>query len=325
MHLSAAYHHQHNFVQNLSLAQRERLAFIDFNLQFFGKISRGDLISRFKTGLAASTRDFAAYREIAQANLSLDHSTKQYWRTSHFEPIFQFSAEAILQSVSKGFSDGITASIQPSAHCFEAVQLIHPNIHIIAALMRAIHNQVACNVRYVSISSGETKRTIIPHAIINNGHRWHVRAFDEKSGMFRDFVCTRFTQVLTTNIAAAPAQHPSRDEQFNRLVTLVLMVHPGIANPRAIEMDYDMSSSFTRSAKTVGVNKIGNTPLKNSGGEKIMQVRAALAAYILRYWQVDCSFEHRILNQGCQLALKNHEVLDSIENPQLAPGFTPKK
>jgi hypothetical protein len=302
MHLSAAYQHQNEFVENLSLAQRERLAFIDFNLQFFGRISRSDLINRFKTGLAASTRDFAAYREIAQANLKLDHSTKQYLRTGHFEPIFRFSAEAILQSVSKGFSDGITAAIQPSAQCFEAVQLIHPNIHIIAALMRSIHNQVACQVNYVSISSGESTRIIVPHAIINNGHRWHVRAFDQKSKAFRDFVCTRFTKVSTADIPAVNEQRASYDEQFNRLVTLVLMVHPGIQKAQAIEMDYAMQS-----------------------GEKLMQVRAALASYILRHWQVDCSFEHRILNQGCQLALKNHEVLDSIENPQLAPGFTAKK
>jgi hypothetical protein len=302
MHLSAAYQHQTEFVESLSLAQRERLAFIDFNLQFFGKISRSDLINRFKTGLAASTRDFAAYREIAQANLTLDHSTKQYWRTYHFEPIFQFSTEAILQSVSKGFSDGITAAIQPSAQCFEAVQLIHPNIHIIAALMRSIHRQEACQVSYVSISSGESSRVIVPHAIINNGHRWHVRAFDEKSSTFRDFVCTRFTQVNTTPNQATVNQRAKCDEQFNKPVTLVLMVHPGITQPQAIEMDYAMQN-----------------------GEKIMQVRAALAAYVLRHWQVDCSFKHRILNQGCQLALKNHEVLDSIDNPQLAPGFTAKK
>jgi hypothetical protein len=267
-------------------------------LQFFGKISRSDLINRFKTGLAASTRDFAAYREIAENNLSLDHSTKQYWRTQSFEPLFNFSPDAILQSVSKGFSDGITALTQPSQHCFDAVQLIHPNIHIIAALMRGIHNQVACKVRYVSISSGESERVIIPHAIVNNGHRWHVRAFDEKSSSFRDFVCTRFTQVTTTKQVAKTNQTASNDDQFNRMVSLVLMVHPDISHPQAIEMDYAMQQ-----------------------GEKIMQVRAALAAYVLRQWQVDCSFEHRILNQGCQLALKNHEVLGNIENPQLAPGY----
>ncbi|MFW8592229.1 WYL domain-containing protein [Glaciecola sp. 2405UD65-10] len=297
MKISPAFQKSSDLIEGLSLAQRERLAFIDFNLQFFGKVSRSDLISRFKTGLAASTRDFAAYREIAQNNLALDHSTKQYLRKHNFEPLFQFSADAILQSVSKGFSDGITATEQPSEHCFDAIQLIHPNVHIIAALMRGIHNKVKCTVKYVSISSGESQRIIVPHAIINNGHRWHVRAFDEKSASFRDFVCTRFTQVSAGEEKAERNQLSIADEQFNRLVSLVLMVHPDIKHRQAIEMDFDMQN-----------------------GEKIMQVRAALAAYVLRQWQVDCSFEHRILNQGCQLALKNHEVLASIENPQLAPG-----
>lgn len=301
MQLSENYAQSKDFLENLPLAQRERLAFIDFNLQFFGKIARNDLINRFKTGLAASTRDFAAYREVAINNLKLDHSTKQYWRTSTFKPLFEFSPDAILQSVSKGFSDGITAKTQPSTHCFEAMQLIHPNTHVIAALMRAIHNQVSCEVKYVSISSGENTRIIVPHAIINNGHRWHVRAFDEKSAEFRDFVCTRFTQVLTTTSPAKTKQTAKYDEQFNKLVTLVLMVHPDITHSQAIEMDYAMQN-----------------------GERIMQVRAALAAYILRHWQVDCSLEHRILNQGCQLALRNHEVLFTIENPQLAPGYAPR-
>ncbi len=302
MIVSPAYSQHQQSIEALPLAQRERLAFIDFNLQFFGKLSRSDLISRFKTGLAASTRDFASYKDIAPNNTSLDHSTKQYLRNPHFEPLFQFSADAILQSVSKGFSDGITASVQPSQHCFDAVVLIHPNVHIIAALMRGIHNQVACKVKYVSLSSGEGERVIVPHAIINNGHRWHVRAFDVKSSSFRDFVCTRFTMVDTTTQLALSNQKAVNDDQFNRLVSLVLMVHPNIAHKQAVEMDYAMQN-----------------------GEKIMQVRAALAAYILRHWQVDCSFEHRIVNQGCQLALKNHEVLANIDNPQLAPGFVGRK
>ena len=302
MQISPAYSSSTDVIDSFSLAQRERIAFIDFNLQFFGKIARSDLIKRFKTGLAASTRDFAAYKEIANANLHLDHSTKQYWRTPTFEPLFQFSADSILQSVSKGFSDGITAMTQPSQQCFDAVVLIHPNVHIIAALMRCIHNAMACKVRYVSISSGESERIILPHAIVNNGHRWHVRAFDEKSSSFRDFVCTRFTSVEMTEQTAQTPQTLQFDEQFNKHVSLVLMVHPDIKHPQAIQMDYAMR-----------------------GGEKVMQVRAALAAYVLRQWQVDCSYEHRILNQGCQLALKNHEVLSQIENPQLAPGYTKPK
>lgn len=285
-------------LNELSFSQRERLAFIDFNLQFFGKIARNDLINRFKTGLAASTRDFAFYREFAENNLVLDHSTKQYYRTQTFSPLFTFSADAILQSVSKGFSDGITSDVQPSEHCFEAVQLIHPNLEIIATLMRAIHNQQACIVRYFSISSGESQRRLVPHAMINNGHRWHVRGFDGKSKSFRDFVCTRFTAVDELGDVTESHELVQADKQFNTFVDLILVPHPSITQAKAIEMDYAMED-----------------------GQKTMRVRAALAAYILRQWQVDCSTDARILQQGCQLALQNTQVLEVIENPQLAPGF----
>jgi hypothetical protein len=60
----------------LSHAQTDRLAFIDFSLQFFGHVARTDLIKRFKTGLTASTRDFSTYKELAPHNLILRHQTK---------------------------------------------------------------------------------------------------------------------------------------------------------------------------------------------------------------------------------------------------------
>jgi len=58
-------------IDALPHAQKERLAFIDFSLQYFGHISRTELIARFRTGLAAATRDFAQYRSIAPENLVL--------------------------------------------------------------------------------------------------------------------------------------------------------------------------------------------------------------------------------------------------------------
>lgn len=44
-------------VEDLSLAQRERLAYIDFQLYFFGDIGRPDLIERFGVAPAGATRD----------------------------------------------------------------------------------------------------------------------------------------------------------------------------------------------------------------------------------------------------------------------------
>lgn len=43
-------------LDDLPRAQKERLAFIDFCLNYYDEISRADLIARFQTGLAAATR-----------------------------------------------------------------------------------------------------------------------------------------------------------------------------------------------------------------------------------------------------------------------------
>ena len=45
-------------LEDLSSAQCERLAYIDFRLYFFGEIGRPDLIERFGVAPAGATRDF---------------------------------------------------------------------------------------------------------------------------------------------------------------------------------------------------------------------------------------------------------------------------
>jgi hypothetical protein len=281
----------------LTHAQADRLAFIDFSLQFFGHVARTDLIQRFKTGLAASTRDFSTYKQLAPHNLILRHQTKSYHRTNDFQSIFNHDPQVILTSLSRGFGNGISTGIQPSEQCFDAVRLIHPNVVIIASIMRAIHNKQAIKCGYVSVSSGETERALVPHSIINNGHRWHVRAYDRKNNRFRDFVATRFTFVDELQGPVHVHEASPYDQQWQQIVKIVLVPHPKILQSKAIEMDYNMSD-----------------------GMLSMQLRAAVAAYLLRQWQVDCSATQTEHHQGCQLSLANPEVLQLIENISLAPG-----
>jgi hypothetical protein len=283
----------------LTHAQADRLAFIDFSLQFFGHVARTDLIQRFKTGLAASTRDFSTYKQLAPHNLILRHQTKSYHRTNDFQSVFNHDPQVILTSLSRGFGNGISTGIQPSEQCFDAVRLIHPNVVIIASIMRAIHNKQAIKCGYVSVSSGETERALVPHSIINNGHRWHVRAYDRKSNRFRDFVATRFTFVdeLQGPVHVHVHEASPYDQQWQQIVKIVLVPHPKIMQSKAIEMDYNMRD-----------------------GMLSMQLRAAVAAYVLRQWQVDCSATQTEHHQGCQLSLANPEVLELIENISLAPG-----
>lgn len=300
-------------LDSLTHAQKERLAFIDFSLQYFGQVARADLIQRFKTGLAACTRDLTAYRELAPQNLKLFHHTKNYHRTDTFQPVFDHNPEAILTGLCRGFGDGLSNGVQPSEHCIDATRLVHPKSEVIATLMRAINSQQAISCEYVSLSSGMTKRQIVPHALVNNGHRWHVRGFDRKSQEFRDFVCTRLQNVTEIKkhddstkaaISLKACELRTNDEQWNKIVSIVLKPHPSIKHKLAIELDYDMKK-----------------------GELQLEVRAALLGYLLRQWNVDCSEAAKLTGEEYQLWLSNisqvKKELQGIAELAIAPGFAP--
>lgn len=285
-------------IEELNYAQRERLAYIDFCLEYFGKVSRTELIEKFQTGLASCSRDLAMYRELSPTNAVLAHETKKYIRSSQFKPIFEHDPEAILTALAKGFGDGISSRKQPSSVCFDATRLIHPEPSIISAIMRAIHSEKPIECQYESISSGTSTRTLLPHAIVNNGHRWHVRAFDRKSKNFRDFVCSRFTYIKQLDSTALEHETQSKDQDWNNIIELQIIPNPSLRYSKAIELDYKMDK-----------------------GMLVLEVRSALAGYLLRQWNVDCSTNGELEGSEYQLRLKNANILQGCSSASVAPGF----
>ena len=285
-------------LEKLNYAQRERLAFIDFCLQFAGQIARADLINHFKTGLASCSRDLTLYRELAPNNLELKHEDKQYYRTNEFQPIFNHNPEAVLTSLCRGFGDGLSNGSQPSNHCFDATRLIHPDSEVIATLMRAINSKKAVRCDYVSLSSGEGEREIVPHSIANNGQRWHVRAFDCKSKEFRDFVCTRLQNVSEIHQAVSDNQLAANDMSWNNILSVELSVHPSIKYKKAIELDYNMTEGVLR-----------------------LEVREALLGYLMRQWNVDCTKNASLVGDEYHLWLSYINELENVASMTISPGY----
>jgi hypothetical protein len=285
-------------LEKINYAQRERLAFIDFCLQFVGQIARADLVNHFRTGLASCSRDLTLYKELAPNNLHLRHEDKQYYRTDDFVAVFEHKSEPILASLCRGFGDGLSKGVEPSKHCFDATRLIHPDSNVIGTLMRAINNRRAVSCKYISLSSGESKREIVPHAIANNGQRWHVRAFDKKSKEFRDFVCTRLQNVTEIQKPIATIQSGEYDKAWHNIIDIRLGVHPSINHQKAIELDYSMDSGCLN-----------------------LEVREALLGYLMRQWNVDCSLKSTLVGEQYQLKLDNINELQGIDSLSIAPGY----
>ncbi|MCU7985607.1 WYL domain-containing protein [Shewanella sp. SW24] len=285
-------------VDSLTLAQRERLAHIDFVLMFKGEARRTDLIERFNIAPSVATQDFARYKEIAPQNVLYDEKRKQHLKAASFLSLFDFDVIRTLATLSQGFGDGFLRQGFPTITCESPYRLNRPAIHIVAVISEGIYKVSTLKITYHSLSSGKSVREIVPHTLVDTGLRWHVRAFDRTSNEFRDFVLSR---IESANLHGdEPEEHElqAKDKQWNRIVELELVPHPTINHKEAIERDYQMEQ----------------------GALKI-DIRAALAGYLLRLWNVDCSQGHTLTGPELHLALKNHQALYGVENLVLAPGM----
>ncbi|WP_299021841.1 WYL domain-containing protein [uncultured Photobacterium sp.] len=286
-------------LNSISSAQRDRLTFIDFALYFFGEVTRKDLIDRFAVGHAATTRDLALYKELTPDNLKLDMRSKKYFKQLDFKPMFKLDLKKTLATVSLGYGDGFSGHQGFPINCESPESLTIPKTAIMAMLCEGIYRNKIVEVEYISTSSGKGIRQIAPHSLVDSGNRWHVRSYDRKNQQFIDVVCNR---VITARILEeSPMSHEQvgEDRQWQKYIELELIPHPKMSNQEAIELDYEMQD-----------------------GKKTIEARAALAGYLLRKWEVDCSEDGRLHKcVGYQLALANPQALYQVNNAKLAPGY----
>lgn len=285
-------------LDDIAQAQKERLSHIDFKVCFLGAIGRHDLVSRFGIKEAAATRDIALYRELAPANLRYDTRAKVYQRSETFRSLFDYSSSQVLAALTYGFGDDFVGRHTGFVACEVPAQLNRPSLTTLSVLTRAIHQGKVVRIDYRSLSSGKTTREIVPFVLVDNGLRWHIRGFDRRQSRFTDFVVTRISN--PTIIDSMIDEHEAResDIQWNRIVELEIVPHPSLRHPKTVEADYAMENGM------LNVN-----------------VRAAVAGYVLRRWNVDCSKDHSLKGPEYHLWLKNWQALYGVENLVIAPGY----
>ena len=284
---------------DLTQPQRDRLAFVELRVRFIGEIRRQDLVSRFGIQSAAATRDLAVYKDLAPGNIEYDAKAKSYLIGPHFKPVFEFPPERVLSWLTQGFGDGEPTHIKAWVPSETPARLTQPALATLAYVTRAIHQACPLAIEYHSITSGRTQREIVPFALLDNGLRWHVRAYDRKAQEFRDFVITRIRRAEVLKGKPVGAHESSaQDIQWSRIVELELVPHPDQPRPEITEMDYGMQDGVLR-----------------------LNLRAATAGYILRKWSVDCSPDHSMRGHEFRLWLKDCLAIYGVRNAVLAPGY----
>lgn len=283
---------------DVSQNQRERLAFLELRAFFTGELRRGDIEARFGIKPAAASRDLSLYREVAPDNLDYDQASRCYRPSPSFKPVHEFHSERVLAWLLQGYGDGLDLGLKQAAPCEGPGQLVRPDMEVLGTITRCMCAKRALRVSYLSLSSGSTKREIVPVALADNGMRWHVRSFDRERQRFSDFVLTRIAKPQELEGAAEERELLGADEQWMRMVDMELVPHPFVKWPKAVEADYGMEA---------GILKI--------------KARAALAGYVLRRWSVDSTPNHSLDPASHHLWLQNSQTLYGVVSAALAPGY----
>ena len=291
---------QDNPLSALSAAQRLRLAFIEFRVWFYGEVARKHVLERFEIATAAGTRDLMLYKQLAPNNVSYDQKHYRYLPT--LSPLLQHDADKVLAALTAGVSAADTGRSSETISHAAPKRLNQPTLDTLATVTRAIHAGQVLSLTFLSMKKGPGKRIIVPHSLVDSGLRWHVRAFDRTKGHFRDLVLTRMENVhaLTDCSPPAPQELMAADTQWNRIFTLTLIPHPSRPHPEVIAKDFGMQQ-----------------------GQLKVSVRGAVAGYVMRQWQVDCSPDASMRGQEIRLRLADPATLHGAGSAALAPGYQP--
>lgn len=275
-------------------ATRQRLQYIEIMAYYTGIVTRSDVAKAFGISDPAATKDLKLYNDLAPNNLLYNHSVFGFVPSQGFSPVFaDISPATVLPILAANLAVANgpfgTDSIYglPTATLPLPARL--PSQQVLAQITRAIHGHKKLHVSYRSLSERESQasRILEPHALVDTGLRWHVRAYNEETYDFRDFVLSRFVQA---ECLAEPADSNAQyDDDWVEMVCLKLGPHADLdaAKRESLLLDY-------------GAN-----------GEVIeVNARRALIGYVLQRLSVDTTREHSLNPNAYQLMLLNRDEIE---------------
>ena len=275
-------------------ATRQRLQYIEVMAYYTGVVSRSDVARAFGISDPAATKDLKLYSDLAPGNLVYTQSVFGFVPSADFSPAFaDLGPAAVLPMIAANLAvaGGPYAAAPIYGLPTERLPLPArlPGREVLAQITRAIHGFRKLKVSYRSLSDRDApqSRILEPHALVDTGLRWHVRAYSTDTYDFRDFVLSRFLDAECLDAAAESSAE--YDEDWMETVTLKLAPHAGLdAQKRAsLLLDYGASGEIIEVA-----------------------VRRALIGYVLQRLNVDKSKAHALNPQAYQLMLLNRDEIE---------------
>jgi predicted transcriptional regulator len=253
---------------DMSIKNNKRFEFIYKVLGWEGQINATHIATRYKLSRQAASEILKQYRTIYPGFVEYNRSEKAFVVTEKFNESFntskdKYSFSSYLSEVASPHdmsilnNNDITQDIEAPLRNINPIQ--------VRPILRAIREKLKIDIGYISLTNPKyLDRIIQPHTLIFDGLRWHVRAFCNKNGEFRDFTLSRFNG--TAVFEGKADKTVEQDSKWQVIVNVVIEADARFNQDQKyiIEKDYQMEN-----------------------GIKTISTRGALVQYLLRRLRVD--------------------------------------
>lgn len=268
-----------------------RYRYIEIICLWEGRLTTGHLSRCFGIGRQQASKDINFYaRDIAPGNIEYDKYLKGYKPCATFQPkVTRGTADEYLHLMTRheqlmGVFESLPLTTASVEQLSPPVRDVAPQI--LRPMIYAARQGLRLEVDYVSLRNPDREgRIIVPHTLVYTGFRWHVRAWCEKNGDYRDFVLSRFRG--EADLMDASSHREDGDSDWQTLVNVVIAPDPRLSNAQreVVATDFGMQ-----------------------GEELRLETRATLVNYLLRLLNLDPLGEQQNpLAQ--QIVLKNQHQL----------------
>jgi predicted DNA-binding transcriptional regulator YafY len=253
-----------------------------------GRVNTTDVSLQFHISRQQAQKYIKQYNQAHPDNIIYDKSAKAFLPSAKFTlHCIDVDVSVYLNWISnhayiQSFNQFTTARSKHLTNTSLNLPIREVSPYVMRGIVEAIKFQRRLEVDYFSLTNPDGEGRIIqPHTFVKTGLRWHLRAYDEKNGSFRDFVLSRFRGRPELLDKATHTQ--TLDQNWHQQVQLIFIPDQRLSNSQraVIENDYQMLD-----------------------GKLIINSRAALVQYFLQEMRVNIKF-HDEIPEAQQLVLAN--------------------
>ena len=229
----------------------KRMKFIEFRLFWDGGINRADIIDQFGVSVPQASKDLTLYEVRAPGNLHYDKSAKRYRASDGFKPVFlEPNAATYLAHLRAATwpDTGPSEAWLAATPDFDAMPIPHRRIDVavLRDVLTATREDRSLEIRYQSMNTSRPApewRRITPHALGNDGLRWHIRAFCHIDQKFKDFILSR---CLNARKLDAPGATREDDRLWHERFAVALAPNPALSESQraVVAQDYEMKGGL---------------------------------------------------------------------------------